>query len=124
MPVPLTIFTIFHEYFSTPTLKAEIGGLFSPLSRVDSYYLTISRFRLSDYKLIFTEPRSFSINFQVNIVSLSRKFCVYLHFTPLFTLWREHELRKRQSKFLENINTLQVKNFTLKVLCQLFFLIL
>ncbi len=42
----------------------------------------------------------FSINFQVNIVSLGRKFCIYLHFTPLFTLWREHELRKRQSKFL------------------------
>ena len=42
----------------------------------------------------------FSINFQLNIVSLSRKFCVYFHFTPLFTLWREHELRKRQSKFL------------------------
>ncbi len=31
---------------------------------------------------------------------LSRKFCVYLHFTPLFALWGKHELRKRQSKFL------------------------
>ena len=79
-------------------------------------YFTISRQRRGDYKLIFTEPRSgdvnelvitepeatncFSINFQVNITSLSFKFCVYLHFTPLFTSWREHELRKRQSKFL------------------------
>ena len=78
-------------------------------------YLTISRRRRGDYKLIFihqaakrrgeyqlviTEPEAtncFSINFQVNIVSLSRKFCVYLYFTSLFTLWREHELRKRQS---------------------------
>ena len=51
-------------------------------------------------------------------MSLSRKFCV-----SLFTLWREHELRKQQSKFLQNINTLEVKNFTLKVLCELFFLI-
>ncbi len=66
----------------------------------------------------------FSINFQVNIMSLRRNFFVYLHFTSLFTLWREHELRKRQSKFLQNINTLQVKNFALKVLCELFFLIL
>ncbi len=40
----------------------------------------------------------FSINFQVNIMSLSRKFCVYLRFTPLFTSWCEHELRKRQIK--------------------------
>ena len=69
----------------------------------DFYYLTISRRRRGDYKLIITEPEAnncFSINFQVNIVSLSRKFCVYLHFTSLFTLWREHELHKRQSKFL------------------------
>ena len=57
-------------------------------------------------------------------MSLRRNFFVYLHFTSLFTLWREHELRKRQSKFLQNINTLQVKNFALKVLCELFFLIL
>jgi hypothetical protein len=46
----------------------------------------------------------FIINFQVNIMILSREFCVYLHFTPLFTYihhaWRKHSLRKRQSKFL------------------------
>ncbi len=53
----------------------------------DKYiYLTITRRRRGDYKLIFTEPRGeyehvitepeatncFSINFQVNILSLSR----------------------------------------------------
>ena len=80
-----------------------------------SYYLTISHRRRGDYKLIFTEPQSgevniitepeatnsFSINFQANIMSLSCKFCVYLHFTPLFlSIWCKHELRKRQSKFL------------------------
>ncbi len=32
-------------------------------------------------------------------MSLSRKFCVYLPFTPLFTSCRKHELRKRQSNF-------------------------
>ncbi len=40
-----------------------------------------------------TKPEAtncFSINFQVNIMSLSRKFCVYLHFTPSFTSRREH----------------------------------
>ena len=52
-------------------------------------------------------------------MSLGRKFCVYLHFAPLFITWRKHELRKRESKFLyTDINTLQVKNFTLKVLMQ------
>ena len=59
-------------------------------------------------------------------MSLSgRKFCVYLHFTPLFTSWREHELRKRQSEFLDNINTLQdkLKNFTLSVLSEVLFII-
>ncbi len=67
-----------------------------------SWYLTISCRRRGNYKLIFTSRRGeyelvitepaatncFNINFQV---SLSRKFCVYLHFTPLFTSWREHE---------------------------------
>ncbi len=43
---------------------------------------------------------SFSINFRVNIMILSCKFCVYLYFTPLFTSWRIHELCKRQGKFL------------------------
>ena len=54
-------------------------------------------------------------------MSLSRKFCVYLHFTPLFTSCRKHELRKRQSKFF--VNTLQdlVKNFTLMVLGNILF---
>ena len=55
-------------------------------------------------------------------MSLSRKFCVYFRFTTLFTLWRKHELRKRQSKFLQNIRTLQVKNFTLKVLSEVLFI--
>ena len=36
--------------------------------------------------------------------------------------WREHELRKRQSKFFLNINTLQGKNFTLKVLSEVLFI--
>ncbi len=52
---------------------------------------------------VITEPEEtncFSRNFQLNIVSLSCKFCVNLHFTSLFTLWREYELRKPQSKFL------------------------
>ena len=40
------------------------------------------------------ETNCFSINYPVNIMILSRKFCVYLHFTPLFTSWRKHELRK------------------------------
>ncbi len=76
----------------------------SPYHVIHSY-LTISRRRGSDYKLIFTEPRGeyelvitepeatncFSIYLQVNIMSLSRKLCVYLHFILLFTL---HELRK------------------------------
>ena len=56
----------------------------------------------SEYELVITEPEAtnfFSINFQVNIASFSWKFCVYLHFTPFFTSWREHKLRKRQSKF-------------------------
>ncbi len=30
---------------------------------------------------------------------LSRKFCVYLHFTPLFTSCCKHELCKQKSKF-------------------------
>ena len=46
-------------------------------------------------------------------MSLSRQFRVYLHFTSFFTLCREHEFRKRQSKFLKHKNTLQVKYFTL-----------
>ncbi len=59
--------------------------------------------RRGEYELVITEPKAtncFSINFQVNIVILSRKCCVYVHFTSLFALWREHELRERQSKFL------------------------
>ena len=59
--------------------------------------------RRGEYELVITEPKAtncFNINFQVNVVILSRKFCVYLHFTSLLTLWREHELRERQSKFL------------------------
>ena len=54
-------------------------------------YLTVGRRRQGDYKLIITEPdvtNYFSINFQLNIMSLSRQFCVYSQFTPLFTLWR------------------------------------
>ncbi len=42
-------------------------------------------------ELLITEPEAtnyFSINFQLNILSLSRKFCVYWHFTPLFTSQR------------------------------------
>ena len=59
--------------------------------------------RQAEYEFVITEPKAtdcFSINFQVNIMSLSGKFCVYLHFTALFALWRKHELRKRHSKFL------------------------
>ena len=43
---------------------------------------------------------------------LRRKFCVYLHFMPLFTSWCKHELRKRQRKFLLKTNTLQVKTLS------------
>ncbi len=85
------------------------------IDALDIRYLTLSRLRLGDNKLIFakrrgeyelviTEPEAtncFSLNFHVNIVRLSRKFCVYLHFTLLFTLWREHELRKRQQVFVK-----------------------
>ncbi len=55
-----------------------------------------------EYELVITEPEAtncFSINFLVNTTSFSRKVCVYLHFTPLFTSGREHDLRKRQNKF-------------------------
>ncbi len=60
------------------------------------YHLAISRRRRGDYKLIsehevvLTEPEAtncFILNFQVNIMILSRNFYVYLHFTPLFTSW-------------------------------------
>jgi hypothetical protein len=38
--------------------------------------------------IVITEPETtncFSIDFQVNIMILSRTICVYLHFTPLLT---------------------------------------
>ena len=44
-------------------------------------------------------------------MSLSHKFCIYLHSTLFSTSWHKHERRKRQSTFLYNKNTLQVKNF-------------
>ena len=74
------------------------------------------------YDVSTSKVYCFSINFQVNVMSLSRKFCVYLHFTPVFTSCRKHELRKRQSKFY--INMLQVKNFTLKFLSEVLFFFL
>ncbi len=51
---------------------------------------------------------------------LSRKFCVYLHFTPSFTSWRNFASDK--AGFCKT-NTLQVKNFTLKVLIEVLFMI-
>ncbi len=59
-----------------------------------------------EYELPEYEPEAtncFSVNFKLNIMILSRKFCVYLHFTPLFTSWRTVSMNfviKRQSKFL------------------------
>ena len=69
--------------------------------RLGDYKLIYSLSREGEYELAITEPEAtncFSINFQVNIMILSRNFFVYLHFTPLFISWRKHELRKRQSK--------------------------
>ena len=51
-------------------------------------YLTISRRRQGDYESEATN--CFIINFQVTIMILYRKFCVYLHFTPLFTSLRDN----------------------------------
>ena len=51
---------------------------------------------------------------------LSRKFCVYLHFTASFTSWRNFASDK--AGFCKT-NTLQVKNFTLKVLIEVLFMI-
>ena len=45
-----------------------------------------------------------------------------MNFVFICTLRRKHELRKRQNKFLQNANTLQVKNFTLKVLSEVVFI--
>ena len=58
-------------------------------------------------------------------MSLSCKFYVYLHFTLLFTSWSawpDHRVlnivnfASDKASFCKNTNTLQVKNFTLKVL--------
>ncbi len=81
--------------------------------------------RQGEYEIIITEPEAtkcFSINFQLNFIILSLKFSVYLHFT-LFTLWRKHELRKQQSQFCKIQTRHKFKNFTLKVLSHVLFMI-
>ena len=60
--------------------------------------------KVNIYELVITKPvatHCFSINFQVNIMILSGKFCVCLHFTLLFLSWRKHELRKRSTVFVK-----------------------
>ncbi len=55
-----------------------------------------------EYELVI-EPEAnncFSINFQLNVMSISRKSCgIFSQLTPLFTPCRKHEVRKQQSKF-------------------------
>ncbi len=43
-----------------------------------------------EYELEISEPEAtncFSTNFQMNIMMLNCKFCVYLYVTPLFTVY-------------------------------------
>ncbi len=81
-------FVKFEAFFIGPSHFAEYISIYLVVLRYDGLahlicqfvaaiferacYLTIGRLRHGDYKLIFTEPRRFSINFPVNIMILSR----------------------------------------------------